>query len=588
MFRDTHHISCKIMTINRRRTRHTFRALLEDHPVIIGLLIRLLLTYALPALLDDGLLLKGVRYTDIDYDVFTDAAYHVANSRSPYDRHTYRYTPFLASLLALPIEHDNNNYGERGGLLGMIFSVRYFGKILFCVADVICGYIIIVLRKRRRRCSTLSNNGDNNEQSTTNVETITRWKEYIVDYITPELKDALWWLYNPLPINICTRGSAESLVVLLPVLATVAVADMYNQSSDTDSTRKLRRSCLPIISRACLAGIIHGIGIHAKLYPVIYTISFMASFSRQQQQRQVLSRSINGKGFTKQKTKGDDVVGWKYLLSNHDENSMGSRCCNASKSEDGMGSTFPWKHPTQILMLGLFWIQRLLFTMSSILFLLVSMGTVGALTYFAVHYYGQAALDEGLLYHFQRVDHRHNYSMYWYWIYLARGRAAAAISQLTDNVSTTTPSTSGWGFIPLIPQVLILGFSSLGIAPYDLSFALFSQTFAFVAFNKVITAQYFTWYLCLLPLCSDRVNWNSKRMFLSLGLLLVSIITWLLSAFTLEMLGWRSHRQVWLASLFFFVANVNLLRSILNGYKRESSRASSQSGKRWGAKTKTS
>lgn len=239
-------------------------------------------------------------------------------------------------------------------------------------------------------------------------------------------------------------------------------------------------------------------------------------------------------------------------------------------------------------MLGLFWIQRLLFTMSSILFLLVSMGTVGALTYFAVHYYGQAALDEGLLYHFQRVDHRHNYSMYWYWIYLARGRAAAAISQLTDNVSTTTPSTSGWGFIPLIPQVLILGFSSLGIAPYDLSFALFSQTFAFVAFNKVITAQYFTWYLCLLPLCSDRVNWNSKRMFLSLGLLLVSIITWLLSAFTLEMLGWRSHRQVWLASLFFFVANVNLLRSILNGYKRESSRASSQSGKRWGAKTKTS
>ena len=577
------------MTIKQRRTRHAFMALLEDHPVIIGLFIRLLLTFALPALLDDGLLLKGVRYTDIDYDVFTDAAYHVAHGRSPYDRHTYRYTPFLAKLLALPIEH-NNNYEERGGPLGMIFSIRYFGKILFCVADVICGYIIIVLRKQRRRCRTLSKYGNNNEQSTANVEKLTRGKEYILDYLTPELKDALWWLYNPLPINICTRGSAESLVVLLPVLATVAVADMYNQSSDTDSTKKLRRSCLPIISRACLAGIIHGIGIHAKLYPVIYTISFMANFSRQQQQRQVLSHSSNGKDSnTQEKSKGDDVVGWKYLLSNQDEESMSCRCCNTSKSEEGVGSTFPWKHPTQILMLGLFWIQRLLFTMSSILFLLISMLTVGALTYFAVHYYGHTALDEGLLYHFQRVDHRHNYSMYWYWIYLARGRAAAAISQLTDNVSTATPSeSSGWGFIPLIPQVLILGFSSLGIAPYDLSFALFCQTFAFVAFNKVITAQYFTWYLCLLPLCSDRVNWNSKRMFLSLGLLLVSIITWLLSAFTLEMLGWRSHRQVWMASLFFFVANVNLLCSILNGYKRESSRASSQPGKGWGVKTKTS
>lgn len=43
--------------------------LFEGHPVILGLAIRLLLVYSLPALLDDGLLLQGVRYTDIDYDV---------------------------------------------------------------------------------------------------------------------------------------------------------------------------------------------------------------------------------------------------------------------------------------------------------------------------------------------------------------------------------------------------------------------------------------------------------------------------------------------------------------------------------------
>lgn len=207
----------------------------------------------------------------------------------------------------------------------------------------------------------------------------------------------------------------------------------------------------------------------------------------------------------------------------------------------------------------------------SSLFLIISMGTVGSLTYLAVHYHGHKALDEGLLYHFQRVDHRHNYSMYWYWIYLARGRAAAAA--MTTELAA--PSTSFWGHIPLIPQILILGFSSLGIAPYDLSFALFCQTFAFVAFNKVITAQYFTWYLCLLPLCSNHIDWQSKRMYIALGFLFLSIIIWLLSAFTLEMLGWRTHRQVWLASLFFFIANVNLLRSIAMGYKKEMTGSSS-------------
>jgi phosphatidylinositol glycan class M len=213
------------------------------------------------------------------------------------------------------------------------------------------------------------------------------------------------------------------------------------------------------------------------------------------------------------------------------------------------------------------------------LFLVFTVGTVGALTHAAVHFHGREALEEGLLYHFQRVDHRHNYSMYWYWIYLARGRSYANANELS---AVASPSSSIWGHLPLIPQVLILGFSSLGIAPYDLTFALFCQTFAFVAFNKVMTAQYFTWYLCLLPLCSDRIKWNSRRMAFSLGLLAISIIAWLLSAFSLEMLGWRSHRQVWLASLFFFVANVNLLTSILDGYKHEQiARAKTRPGEGW-------
>ena len=140
-----------------------------------------------------------------------------------------------------------------------------------------------------------------------------------------------------------------------------------------------------------------------------------------------------------------------------------------------------------------------------------------------------------------------------------------------------------------IVLALVLGFSSVGIAPYDLTFALFCQTFSFVAFNKVTTAQYFTWYRALLPLCADRIQWSSRRILLSLSLLMASILTWLGSAFTLEMLGWRSHRQVWMASLLFFIANLNILVAILNGYRvKKISRSSSEPGEGWAVKPKKS
>jgi len=414
----------------------------EQYPLPLGLSLRLFLAWTLPLLLDDARWIPGVAYTDIDYHVFTDAARHVAQGRSPYDRHTYRYTPFLAALLSvLPKEG---------------------GRYLFCIADAICGWMIVRLRRSGR------GNGESTAAS---------------------LVDLLWWMYNPFAINICTRGSAESFMVLLPVLLTITLVQS--------------KSTVPLWLRACLAGTVHGAAVHSKLYPIIYTLSYMAYFATAQQRQQ------------------------------------------ASSIEH---ISFPWTDPKRLWNLIQTWIRRLL-QPAPLLFLLTSIASFASLTYTAVLWYGEEVLQQGLLYHLSRVDHRHNYSIFWYPIYLARARHDIGMTLV--------------GRLLLFPQLVLLVYSSLGIAPYDLGLALFTQTFLFVTLNKVITAQYFTWYLCLLPLCHGFDYWKARWSFLALG---VSIVIWLASAYCLEMQGMAVHRLVWCASLCYFAANINLLGALLRSY----------------------
>lgn len=519
--------------------------ILADHPFLVGLSIRLIIMISLPILLDDGVLLQGVRYTDIDYDVFTDAADYVAAGRSPYERHTYRYTPFLAALLAWPIKAASSQSAagiKWGGPLMWWTDKRYFGRLLFCLADALCGMIIIALRRKERR-----RNGEPTKSTTTKAEGCDKIREgyghlqeqeyehqpeHLLEALQqPNLVDALWWMYNPLAINICTRGSAESFVVILPVLLTLSI--LTRRDGNATSTSRAR-----VIFRSIVAATTHGVAIHSKLYPVIYTVSFMAYISFQEHGNR-----------------------WHDALPPR----------HGGKPSDS--SSFPWLEPTRLLRLMYLWIRRLLLTPSSVLFLVISLSTFGGLTYLAVMEYGHEALEEGFLYHFSRVDHRHNYSMHWYWIYLARGRIARALASGTSVSASTTSSVAAmaWlGRILLLPQAILLLYVSLGVAPYDLSLALFVQTFLFVAHNKVITAQYFTWYLCLLPLCSGNVEWNTLRMKFSLAYLGAAVVTWLGSAFCLEMQGMPVHLLVWLASVNFFIANVNLLGAILSGYRATS------------------
>jgi len=153
-----------------------------------------------------------LKYTDIDYLVFTDAARFTfaspstISSPSPYERETYRYTPLLAWLLyptTLP---------------GRLFYFS-FGKVAFAAADLLAGYFIILILQRHALMSS---------------ERACRF--------------AAIWLLNPMVATISTRGSSEGLLGVLVTALLWAVLER----------------------QVVLSGLLLGLGVHFKIYPFIY------------------------------------------------------------------------------------------------------------------------------------------------------------------------------------------------------------------------------------------------------------------------------------------------------------------------------
>lgn len=148
-----------------------------------------------------------VKYTDVDYLVFSGAAAHVYNGSSPYREPTYRYTPLLAYLL-LPTVHWSD-----------------FGKVLFSLCDL--GVAVLIYRLITRdlaygiSCRIRENSG---------------------------LIAVAIWLFNPLTSVVSTRGNAESLLALM-VVSTLYCLNDHNW---------------------LIAALLHGLAIHFKIYPLIY------------------------------------------------------------------------------------------------------------------------------------------------------------------------------------------------------------------------------------------------------------------------------------------------------------------------------
>jgi GPI mannosyltransferase 1 subunit M len=156
-----------------------------------------------------------LKYTDIDYLVFTDAARFTFSPQgvgssswlgSPYARETYRYTPLLAWLL-YPTTWPGVFW----------FS---FGKVLFAAADLAAGWLLVRVLVRRQRGMDMGR----------------------------ALRFASIWLLNPMVATISTRGSSEGLLGVLVAALLCAVLER----------------------RVVLAGLLLGFSVHFKIYPFIY------------------------------------------------------------------------------------------------------------------------------------------------------------------------------------------------------------------------------------------------------------------------------------------------------------------------------
>ncbi|KAK1783223.1 PIG-M-domain-containing protein [Copromyces sp. CBS 386.78] len=183
-----------------------------------------------------------VKYTDIDYLVFTDAARFVSRGKSPYARETYRYTPILAWLL-LPTTWTAG--AQWGPLAAKVINAACFsfGKVLFAAADLVAGWLIErVLVMGTGFSSPQRREKKETEKKETGSETGAG--------MAPSRARAFAaiWLLNPMVATISTRGSSEGLLGVLVMALLWAV----------------------LSRRITLAGLLLGFSVHFKIYPFIY------------------------------------------------------------------------------------------------------------------------------------------------------------------------------------------------------------------------------------------------------------------------------------------------------------------------------
>ena len=378
-----------------------------------------------------------VKYTDIDYHVFNDAAAFVYRGLSPYGRDTYRYTPLLSWIFLL------NQYTHSFHLT----------KLVFIIFDLLNGVLLLELLS--------------------------------------SVKLAAMWLLNPMVITISTRGNAEAVLCFLILSSLLAFRN----------------------GRYVLGSVVYGLSIHFKIYPIIYALPISIY---------LWERSTPT---TEEREVSHSHSHFYYYISHY---------------------------KSQI---------RTLIQVGSITLL-----TILSLTAIMYALYGYEFLDQTYLYHIYRLDHRHNFSIWNQLLYLDSARGSSSSS------SSSSPLVR-LAFLPQLLIVCVLGSYRLWLKNpkprttnrdnynqediVTLAQILFLQTFAFVTYNKVVTSQYFIWYLLLLPFWLSGAKLGVGRLLVMLAVWFGAQALWLYEGYELEFLGLaRFFPGLFLGSVVFLLANV--------------------------------
>ena len=311
-----------------------------------------------------------------------------------------------------------------------------------------------------------------------------------------------------------SRASAFSALYLLSPLS----ANVSSRGSSDSLICYLVLHILRLLieEKEVMAAVLFGLAVHLRIFPIIYALPIVLSLHNKQNKHGLDS---------------DD-----YNVS---ETAASVASSNHSKPSFTLATIFSWR--------------RLRFSFISALVFF----TLGIAFY---SLYGFTFLSETYLYHVSRNDIRHNFSASFYGQYLSSIASSSSSSLLNHSQLSS--------ILSLLP---FLGTSvTLGILLYrDLPLCLFSQTLAFVALNKVVTAQYFNWWMCLFPLVA--ANSQLKLFWTSLILAAVwvgSELHWLFWAFQLEIQGRSAYFGVWIAGLLFLIANSVVLSALLLSQKK--------------------